>query len=90
MEPKGTGAVIRENPKSLKLSFRGSVERQAQHQPDRLNKSRTESVGTDRLGRVRKPVRIPVRRKGKIGAEPGGHRTDIPRGIYLEVSVGAL
>ena len=29
-----------------------TVEIQAQHRPDRLNKPRTESVGTDRLGRV--------------------------------------
>ena len=28
------------------------VEIQAQHRPDRLKKPRTESVGTDRLGRV--------------------------------------
>ena len=41
MELEGTGVVIRENPKSLKLSLRGSVERQARHQPDRLNKPRT-------------------------------------------------
>ena len=39
------------------------VERQAQHRPDRLKKQRTGSVGTDRLGRVRKPVRRPVQRK---------------------------
>ena len=39
------------------------VERQAQHRPDRLKKPRTGSVGTNRLGRVRKPVRRPVRRK---------------------------
>ena len=48
-----------------------SVERQAKHQPNRLNKPRTGSVGTDRLGRVRKPVRKSVRRKGRIGAEIG-------------------
>ena len=29
-----------------------NVEIQAQHRPDRLKKPRTESVGTDRLGRV--------------------------------------
>ena len=39
------------------------VERQAQHRPDRLNKPRTGSVGTDRWGRVHKPVRRTVRRK---------------------------
>ena len=50
-------------PKNLKLSLRGSVEIQAQHRPDQLNKTRTESardrlvrpktesVGTDRIRR---------------------------------------
>ena len=52
VEPGGTEAVIRKIPKSLKLSFRGSVERQAQHRPDRLKKPRTGSVGADRLGRT--------------------------------------
>ena len=32
--------------------YRKGVEIQAQHRPDRLKKPRTESVGTDRLGRV--------------------------------------
>ena len=45
VEPGGTGAVIRKIPKSLKLSLRGSVERQAQHRLDRLSKPRTGSVG---------------------------------------------
>ena len=36
VEPGGTEAVIRKIPKSLKLSLRESVERQAQHRPDRL------------------------------------------------------
>ena len=47
------------------------VERHDQHRPDRLSKPRTGLVGTDRLGRVRKPVRRPVRREGWIGAETG-------------------
>ena len=37
----------------------------------------------DRLGRV-------VHRKAGSVQEPGGHRTYIPRGIYLGVSIGAL
>ena len=48
VEPGGTGAVSRKISKSLKLSLRGSVERQAQDRPDRLSKPRTGSVGTDR------------------------------------------
>ena len=71
MEPGGTGVVIRKIPKNLKLSLTGSVERQARHRPDRLSKLRTGSVGTDQLGRVRKPVCRPVRRKGQIGAKTG-------------------
>ena len=78
MELEGTGVVIRENPKSLKLSLRGSVERQAQHRPDRLNKPRTGSVGTDRLGWV-------VRRKAGSVQKPGGHRKDIPKEYILEL-----
>ena len=50
---------------------RKKVERQAQHRPDRLSKPRTGSVGTDWLGRVRKPVSRPVRKKDRIGAETG-------------------
>ena len=34
VKPKGTGAMIRKNQKSLKLSLRGSFEIQAQHWPD--------------------------------------------------------
>ena len=34
------------------LEMSVTVEIQAQHRPDRLKKPRTESVGTDRLGRV--------------------------------------
>ena len=45
MEPGGTEVVIRKIRKSLKLSLRGSVERQAQHRSDRLNKPRTGSIG---------------------------------------------
>ena len=55
------------------------VEIQAQHRPDRLKKPRTESVWTDRLGRV--PSRL-----GPIDDA----KEDIPLGIYLGVSVGAL
>ena len=54
------------------------VERQAQHQPDRLSKPRTGLVGTDRLGRARKLVRRPVHRKAGSVQEPGGHWKDIP------------
>ena len=81
---------LRKNVKSLKLSLRGSDERQAQRWPDRLNKPRTGSVETDRLGRVQKLVRRPVRRKAGSVQKPGGHRKDIPQGIYLGVRVGAL
>ena len=72
VEPGGTGAVIRKIPKSLKLSLRGSVEIQAQHWPDRLNKPRT---GSDEAGYVNwyadrcegKPVRCRNREAvGKI------------------------
>ena len=77
VKPGGTGAVIRKIPKSLKLSLRGSVERQAQHRPDWLKKPRTGSVGTDRLGRFCAENRDDARK-------------DIPRGIYFGVSVGAL
>ena len=64
------------------------VEIQAQHRPDRLKKPRTESVGTDRLGRV--PSRL-----GPIGYAGSAQRADdarkdIPLGIYFGVSVGAL
>ena len=48
VEPGGTEAVSLKIPKNLKLSLRGSVERQAQHWPHRLKKVRTGSVGTDR------------------------------------------
>ena len=54
--------------KSLKTDST-CVERQAQHRPDWLNKLRTGSVGPDQLGRVHKPVRRLVRRKGRIGEE---------------------
>ena len=69
------------------VNFR-PVERQAQHRPNRLKMPRTGSAGTDRLGRVRKPVRRPVRRKAGSVQKPGGRRKDIPQGIYLGVSVG--
>ena len=63
VKPGGTGAESPRIPKSLKLSLRGSVEIQAQHRPDRLKKPRTESVWTDRLGRV--PSRLgPIRYAG--------------------------
>ena len=55
----------------LNMALFKVVERQAQHWPDRLNKPRAGSVGTDRLGWVCKPVRRPVRRKCRIGAETG-------------------
>ena len=74
----------------VQCSLKSLVERQAQHRPDRLSKLRTGSVGTDRLGRVRKPVRRPVRRKVGSVQKPGGRWKDIPQGIYLGVSVGAL
>ena len=77
MDPEGTRAVIRKIRKSLKLSLRGSVEIQAQHQPDRLKKPRTESVGTDPIGRFCADNRDDARK-------------DIPLGIYFGVSVGAL
>ena len=51
VKPGGTRAVSPKISKSLKLSLRGSVEIQAQHRPDWLKKPRTESVGTDRIGR---------------------------------------
>ena len=60
-----------------------SIESQAQHRPDRLNKPRTGSVGTGRFGRVRKPVRKPVRNKAGSVWKPGGHEKDIPRGNIL-------
>ena len=53
------------------------VEIQAQHRPDRLKKSRTESVGTDRIRRFCAENRDDARK-------------DIPLGIYFGVSVGAL
>ena len=53
------------------------VEIQAQHRPDRLKKPRTESVGTDRIGRFYAENRDDAKK-------------DIPRGIYFGVSVGAL
>ena len=52
VKPGGTGPESPKIPKSLKLSLRGSVERQAQHRPDRLKKPRTESV-RDRSVRLR-------------------------------------
>ena len=53
------------------------VEIQAQHRPDRLKKPRSESVGTDPIGR--------------FCAENRDDATkDIPLGIYFAVSVGAL
>ena len=54
------------------------VERQAQHWPDRLKKPRTGLLGTDRLGRVRKPVRRLVCRKAGSVQKPGGRWKDIP------------
>ena len=88
VEPGGTGAV---SPKSLKLSLRGSVERQAQHRPDRLKKPRTGSVRTDRLGRMRKPVCRPVRRKAGSVQRTGWSLAKIFRREYiLGISVGAL
>ena len=57
--------MTRKIPKSLKLSLRGSVEIQAQHRPNRLKKPRTESVGTDQLGRV--PSRLgPIGEAGYV------------------------
>ena len=81
MDPGGTGTVIQKIPKNLKLSLRGSVERQAQHRLDQLNKPRTGSVGTDRLGRtgcVNRHADRCVRKAGSM-RKPGGHRKDIPR-----------
>ena len=72
VKPGGTGAVSPKISKSLKLSFRGSVERQAQHRPDRLKKLRTGSVGTDRLGRFCAENRDDARKdipRGKIFRE---------------------
>ena len=54
------------------------VERQAQHRPYRVSKLRTRSVGTDPLGRIRKPLRRPVRRKAGSVQKPGGRWKDIP------------
>ena len=48
VERGGTGAVSPKIPRSLKLSLKGSVERQAQHRPHQLKKSRTGTFGTDR------------------------------------------
>ena len=83
VEPGGIGAVIRKIPKSLKLSWRGSVERQAQHRPDWLSKPRTGLVRPDLcVNRVRRPVR----NKGRIGAETGrpSHRYSA-RNIFWEL-----
>ena len=52
VKPEGTGAVIRKNQMSLKLSLRESIEIQAQHCLDRLCRPRTGSLGTDRLGQT--------------------------------------
>ena len=69
-------------------SFEQSVEIQAQHRPDRLKNPRTESVGTDRLGRV--PSRLgPIGYAGSTQRADDA-RKDIPLGIYFGVSVGAL
>ena len=43
--------MSRKISKSLKLSLRGSVERQAQCRPDRLKKPMTGSVGTEYVNR---------------------------------------
>ena len=59
------------------------VERQAQHRPDRLKKPRTGSVGTDRLGRVRKLVRRPVRRKAGSVQKTGRPLCKIFRREYI-------
>ena len=74
-------------PKTLKLSLRGSVERQAQHRPDRLKKPRTGSVRTDRLGRMRKPVR---RKAGSVQRTGWSLGKIFRREYILGVSVGAL
>ena len=78
-------------PKSLKLSLRGSVERQAQHRPDRLKKPRTKSVWTDWLGRMRKPVCRLVRGKADSLQRTGRSLVKIfCREYSLGVSVAAL
>ena len=60
-----------------------SVERQAQHRPDRLKKPRTGSVGTDWLGRVHKPVHRPVRRKAGSVQRTGRPLCKIFRREYI-------
>ena len=96
MKPGGTGAESPKIPKSLKLSLRGSVEIQAQHRPSRLKKPRTESVWTDRLGRVPSTDRLgrsdtPVlHREPNDANDANDAKEDIPLGIYFGFSVGAL
>ena len=65
MEPGGTGAVSPKIPKRLKLSLRGSVERQAQHRPHRLSKPRTGSVGLGPIGEVEAEYRDTDRYEGR-------------------------
>ena len=43
---------LRYQDRSSMAEHMNAVEIQSQHRPDRLKKPRTESVGTDRLGRV--------------------------------------
>ena len=49
------------------LALLQCVERQAQHRPDRLKKPRTRSVGTDRLGRVRRKAGSVQRTRRPLG-----------------------
>jgi hypothetical protein len=57
VEPRGTGAEEPKSPKSLKLSLRGSVERQAQRRLYWLDKPRIGSVWTDRMVRTEQSTR---------------------------------
>ena len=65
------------------------VEIQAQHQPDRLKKPRTESV-RDRSVRPRTESVGTDRIRRFCAENRDDARKDIPQGIYFGVSVGAL
>ena len=66
---RSTSTKVESCPSKSGKSVMKSVEIQAQHRPNRLKKPRTESVGTDRLGRV--PSRL-----GPIGYAGSAQRTE--------------
>ena len=57
--PREAEARNQQSRSNLKLSLRGSVERQAQHGPDRLNKLTTRS-GEERSGRPSADTKEPT------------------------------